>query len=91
MLTEIMNDLLVGELFIYSYEKDKEHINKSKSLVKIEKVFDDERGIAQVSFLRVFVDESGNGLFNYLRDSHKTMNVSMKYLRKPTEEEKAGI
>jgi hypothetical protein len=43
---------------------------------------DDPRGVAQVKFHRVLADDTGNGLFNYLRRTGDTMNASFEYLKK---------
>ncbi len=58
--------------------------NTSRALVEIVKILNDERGCAEVKFLKVFVDDTGNGMFNYLLKSGKTMNASFKYLKNIT-------
>lgn len=69
-----------GDVCLYGYGSE----NKSRCLVEIVKVLDDERGAAEVKFLKVFVDDSGNGLFDYLLKRKKTMNASFKYLKNIT-------
>lgn len=54
--------------------------NKSKALVEIVRVLDDPRGVAEVKFRRVFVDDTGNGFFDYLYRTGGMMKVSLKYL-----------
>ncbi len=66
----------VGDICTYSYDND----NKSLSIVKIVRILDDSRG-AEVQFLDVVVDDSGNDYFTYLLQTGKTMNVSFKYLK----------
>lgn len=75
-----VKDYRVGDVCIYSFG-DK---NKSCSVVQIVKILEDERGIAEVKFLNVVNDDSGNGLFNFLLKSGKTMNASFKYLKNVT-------
>lgn len=65
-----------GALCLYSFDNE----NKSKALVEIVRVLDNPRGVAEVKFRRVFVDDTGNGFFNYLYRTGGTMNVSLKYL-----------
>lgn len=57
------------------------HRNKSCSIVEIVKILNDERGVAEIKFHNVFVDDSGNGYFNYLLKTGGTMNASFKYLK----------
>lgn len=75
-----VKDYRVGDVCIYSFG-DK---NKSCSVVQIVKILEDERGIAEVKFLNIVNDDSGNGLFNFLLKSGKTMNASFKYLKNVT-------
>jgi hypothetical protein len=70
---EILN---VGDVCTYSYD----NTNKSLSVVEVVKYLSDECVV--VKFHQVIVDDSGNGLFTYLCDKDKTMNVSKKYLCK---------
>lgn len=74
MNTQAVN---VGDICIYSYD---DRDNKSLTVVKIIELLSEE--IASVIFLDVLIDDSGNDLFNYLLESGKPMNVSLKYLKK---------
>lgn len=67
----------VGDVCVYSYGD----CNHSIALVRIVDFLPDGRG-AVVKFVDVFVDDTGNGLFNYLLASGKPMNASFEYLRK---------
>ena len=40
-------------------------------------------------FLDVVVDDSGNGYFTYLLKTKKTMNASLKYLKRVCNEDEA--
>lgn len=66
----------VGDICLYFYDND----NKSISVVEVIKNLSID--VVVVKFLQVFVDDSGNGLFDYLYGAEKTMNVSRKYLHK---------
>ena len=66
----------VGDICLYGYADG----NKSLAIVEIIKILDDERGIAQLKFHKVIEDNTGNGYFNYLLKSGRTMNGSFKYL-----------
>ena len=50
--------------------------------MEIVRILDDPRGVAEVKFLAVRVDDSGNGYFSHLLKTGGAMNVSLKYLRK---------
>ncbi|MFR7597021.1 MAG: hypothetical protein ACLUVI_07900 [Acutalibacteraceae bacterium] len=65
-----------GDFCLYVFGKE----NKSKAVVEVVKVLDDPRGVAQVKFHRVLADDTGNGLFSYLRRTGDTMNASFEYL-----------
>lgn len=67
-----------GDICLYSFG-DK---NASQCKVEVVRVLDDSRGVAEVKILEVYVDDSGNGIFNYLARTGKTMNASMCYLQK---------
>lgn len=67
----------VGDICLYSFQ----HENRSRSIVEIVDILDDERGIAKIKFHNVFVDDTGNGYFNYLLETGGTMNASFKYLK----------
>lgn len=73
-----MDTFKPGDVCIYSFAEQ----NKSCALVEIVRILNDERGIAEVKFLEVMVDDTGNGYFNYLLRTGGTMNASFKYLRK---------
>lgn len=73
----------IGDVCYYGFTEG------SKSLALVEIVdLDDERGEAEVKFLKIFVDkmigETENGLFNYLLMTGQTMNASFKYLKNIT-------
>lgn len=68
----------VGDICIYSFDGEK---NRSISIVEITRILNDERGIAEIKFHNVFVDDSGNGFFQFLLRTGGTMNVSVKYLK----------
>lgn len=70
--------LNVGDICEYSFDNR----NRSRSIVQIVAIRSDPRGVAEIKFLKVFVDDSGNGLFQYLKDTGKTMCASFKYLKK---------
>lgn len=69
-----------GDVCFYGFHPE----NKSLALAEIVRVLDDARGVAEVKFLKVFVDDTGNGMFDYLLKSGNTMNASFKYLRNIT-------
>lgn len=73
-----MADFKVGDICRYSFWRK----NKSDCTVEIVRILDDPRGIAEVRFLAVQVDDSGNGYFSYLLKTGRTMKVSLKYLSK---------
>lgn len=67
-----------GDVCLYSFGEK----NGSRAIVRIVKIKDDPRGVAEVKFLKVLVDDSGNGYFNFLCRTGNTMNASLKYLEK---------
>lgn len=69
-----------GDACLYVFDND----NQSSAIVEIVKVLDDDRGVAEIKFLKVFVDDTGNGLFEYLLKTGQTMNASFKYLKNIT-------
>lgn len=74
-----------GDICVYAFENGSEvddHVNKSKAIVEVVKILNDPRGVAEIKFHEVIVDDTGNGLFEYLQRTGKTMNASFKYLRK---------
>ena len=76
MNNQYLEKFYPGLRCFYSFDNE----NKSKALVEIVRVVDDSRGVAEVKFLRVFVDDTGNGFFNYLCRIGGTMKASLKYL-----------
>lgn len=79
-VVEVVHDYREGDVCIYGFGSE----NKSRALVEIVRVLNDERGVAEVKFHKVFVDDTGNGLFNYLLESVNTMNASFQYLKNIT-------
>ena len=77
---EVVHGYKPGNVCFYGFASE----NKSLALVEIVKILNDERGCAEVKFLKVFVDDTGNGMFDYLLKSGKTMNASFKYLKNIT-------
>lgn len=79
-------NIQVGDICMYPfYEEDSK--NKSKCLIEVLEVNprkDMEEGcfFFVVKFLVVGNDDSGNGLFKYLKRTGKTMNVSPGYCKK---------
>jgi len=69
-----------GDVCVYEYDG----INESLSVVEIVKIFPDERGVAEIRFLAVIKDDTGNGLFDYLFRTSGTMKASLKYLTRIT-------
>lgn len=78
---EVVHGYSVGDVCFYGYFGSN---NKSLALVEIVKISNDERGVAELKFLKVFVDDTGNGLFDYLLRSGKTMHGSFEYLKNIT-------
>lgn len=77
---EVVHGYHEGDVCIYGFA----HENKSRAIVEIVRILSDERGVAEIKFHKVFVDDTGNGLFDYLLKSGKTMNASFKYLKNIT-------
>ena len=73
-----MSDFKAGDVCRYSFGNK----NKSDSTVEIIRIIDDPRGVAEVKFLAVRADDSGNGYFSYLLKTGGTMNVSLEYLQR---------
>lgn len=67
-----------GDVCVYEYDGE----NESLSVVEIVKILSDERGVAEIKFIAVIKDDTGNGFFKYLLETGLTMNASMKYLEK---------
>ena len=70
--------LRIGDICSYSFGEK----NRSYSIVN-------PYGVAEVKFLDVVVDDSGNGYFTYLLKTKKTMNASLKYLKRVCNEDGA--
>lgn len=79
-VVEVVHGYHEGDVCIYGFG----HENKSRAIVEIVKILNDERGVAEVKFHKVFVDDTGNGLFDYLLKIGGTMNASLKYLKNIT-------
>lgn len=62
-----------GDVCLYSH--------RSAAVVEIVRILNDPRGVAEIKFLKVIVDNTGTGLFEYLHRTGKTMNASLKYLK----------
>ena len=73
-----MMELKPSDVCVYSFDNG----NKSCAIVEIVRILNDKRGVAEIKFLEVLVDDTGNGFFNYLQRTGGTMNASIKYLRK---------
>ena len=67
-----------GDVCVYEYGGE----NESLSVVEIVKILNDERGVAEIKFIAVVRDDTGNGFFKYLLRTGGTMNASMQYLEK---------
>lgn len=79
---EVVNGYHPGDVCFYGFAP----WNKSLALVEIVKILDNSRGCAEIRFLKVFVDDTGNGMFSYLHRTAQTMNASFKYLKNITPE-----
>lgn len=86
---EILQIIYAGEniylskdqICLYSFKLDSE--NKSRCKVRIKHLWENQETgnvYAEIEILEVYVDDSGNGLFEYLQKTGKTMNASLKYL-----------
>ena len=82
-VVEVASGYHEGDVCIYGFG----HENKSRAIVEIVRILNDERGVAEVKFHKVFVDDTGNGYFNYLLKSGNTMNASFQYLKNITPRE----
>lgn len=78
----LKNNYKVGDICIYKFDNE----NESFSIVEIVKILDDMRGVAEIKFIKVIKDDTGNGFFNYLYETGRTMNASFKYLKNIMEE-----
>ena len=77
--------LRIGDICSYSFGE----MNRSYSIVEIVRILDSPYEVAEVKFLDVVVDDSGNGYFTYLLKTKKTMNASLKYLKRVCNEDGA--
>ena len=65
-----------GDICRYSFGSK----NGSIAIVEIIRILDDTRGIAEIKFLDVIADDSGNSFFTYCHQTSNTMSASLKYL-----------
>ena len=56
--------------------------NKSKATVQIVRILPHNPEVAEIKFLDVEVDDTGNGFFDYLLKTGGTMNASLKYMKR---------
>lgn len=89
-VVEVKKHYHEGDVCIYPCYTDSS--SKSRAVVQITKILSEEKGIAEIKFLKVVVDDTGNGFFDYLYRTGKTMNASFKYLKNitPLSYEKKG-
>lgn len=76
---EVVPGYHVGDVCFYGIGSH----TKCLALVEIQKILDDERGVAEIKFLKVFAD-TGNNFFDYLLRTGQTMNGSFEYLKNIT-------
>lgn len=74
----MMDTYQAGDICTYSFGNK----NRSVAIVEIVRLLDDPRGAAEVRFLDVIIDDTGNGFFLYLLKSGNTMNASLQFLKK---------
>ena len=74
----MMDTYQAGDICTYSFGNK----NRSVAIVEIVRLLDDPRGAAEVRFLDVIIDDTGNGIFLYLLKSGNTMNASLQFLKK---------
>ena len=74
----MMDTYQAGDICTYSFGNK----NRSVAIVEIVRLLDDPRGAAEVRFLDVIIDDTGNGIFLYLLKSGNTMNASLQFLEK---------
>jgi hypothetical protein len=74
----MMDTYQAGDICTYSFGNK----NRSVAIVEIVRLLGDPRGAAEVRFLDVIIDDTGNGFFLYLLKSGNTMNVSLQFLKK---------
>ena len=73
-------ELRVGDVCEYPVKENA--ANKSKATVQIVRILPSNPEVAEIKFLDVEVDDTGNGFFNYLLKTGKTMNASLKYMKR---------
>ena len=61
----MMDTYQAGDICTYSFGNK----NRSVAIVEIVRLLDDPRGAAEVRFLDVIIDDTGNGFFLYLLKS----------------------
>lgn len=74
----MMDTYQAGDICTYSFENK----NRSVAIVEIVRLLDNPRGAAEVRFLDVIIDDTGNGFFLCLLKSGNTMNASLQFLEK---------
>lgn len=74
----MMDTYQAGDICTYSFGNK----NRSVAIVEIVRLLDDPRGAAEVRFLDVIIDDTGNGFFLYLLKSGNTMIASLQFLKK---------
>lgn len=74
----MMDTYQAGDICTYSFGNK----NRSVAIVEIVRLLDDPRGAAEVRFLDVIIDDTGNGFFLYLLKSGNTKNASLQFLEK---------
>lgn len=73
-----MTDYHAGDICTYPHGTG----NRSFAVVELVRILDAPRGAAEIRFLEVLVDDTGNGTFTYLHRTGKTMNASLRYMKK---------
>ena len=73
-----MDTYQAGDICTYSFGNK----NRSVAIVEIVRLLDDPRGAAEVRFLDVIIDDTGNGFFLYLLKSGNTMIATLQFLKK---------
>lgn len=68
----------VNDVCLYSFSLDTK--NRSQCIVKVKSILSED--IVEIEILHVIYDDSGNGIFTYLCNTKKSMNASVKYLKK---------
>ncbi len=63
----MMDTYQAGDICTYSFGNK----NRSVAIVEIVRLLDDPRGAAEVRFLDVIIDDTGNGFFSLLAEEWK--------------------